>query len=91
MVMVIEEHYGNKIVCQHIFPGTEIKIGSRWQGSSGSVVEVVDIKRWDWTFQGKTQLDYDVYYKWLEGGIEKVNYKDSFNFQCRYCLIVEDK
>lgn len=88
--MRIEEHHGKKIVCGKFFKHDEIEIGSRWQGSGGFVVEVVDVKKFEWSYQGNKQVDYDVYYKWFEDGIEKFFDKDIFNFQCRYCLIIEN-
>lgn len=77
--MRIEEHYGNKIVCGHIFKSDEIKVGQRWQGSSGSVVTIESVED-DW-----------VAYSWHVDGVKKVHDKLSFAFQCRYCLIVEDE
>lgn len=74
--MRIEEHHGNKIVCGHIFPRDEIKIGSRWQGSGGGIVTVESIDDLGW-----------VTYSWANGELK--NEKESFAFQCRYCLIIE--
>jgi len=88
--MRIEESYGKKIVCGHIFTATEIKIGSIWQSSGGSLVEVVDIRRFIWKYRNENKISYDVFYKWTEGGVEIINDKDSFSFQCRYCLVLED-
>ncbi|MCK9369266.1 hypothetical protein M0R04_04945 [Candidatus Dojkabacteria bacterium] len=85
----IEEHFGRKIVCGKMFNYHEIIIGSKWQSSSGSIVEVIDVKKFIWLFQDKEQIEYVVFYKWQEDGKEKKHDKDSFNFQCRYCLIVE--
>jgi hypothetical protein len=70
--------HGNIIVCQHIYPIAEIKIGSRWQESAGSVVTIIEV-------------DYstdDVYYR--ASGSDYLHSKDVFAFQCRYCLIVEN-
>ena len=78
--MDIEEHHGRKIVCRHIFKADEIKIGSRWQGSGGSIVEVTSVDGLGW-----------VEYKWNDSlGEVKVHEKESFAFQCRYCLIVDE-
>jgi hypothetical protein len=86
----IEWWYGKNIVCGHIFPGTEIEVGTKWQNSGGGQVEVIDVKKFVWKYKGNEQISYDVYYKWIEDGVEKFHDKDSFSFQCRYCLIVED-
>ena len=77
--MRIERHNGRNIVCGHIYPVSEIKLGSRWAGSSGHEVTVIKIEN-DW-----------VTYVWREGEDQhKVRHeKDSFSFQCRYCLIVD--
>jgi len=77
--MVIEEHHGRMIVCQHIYKPEEIVIGCRWQGSGGSVVTVESICNLGW-----------VTYSWTDvNGVKKTHEKESFAFQCRYCLIVE--
>lgn len=77
--MDIEEQYGNKIVCRHIFPVSEMKVGSKWQSSSGAIVTIESICDLGW-----------VTYSWYVGDTKKVNEKESFAFQCRYCLIVEN-
>jgi hypothetical protein len=77
--MDIEEHYGNKIVCRHIFDKDSIQIGSRWQSSCGTIVTVESICDLGW-----------ITYSWVVDGIKKTNEKESFAFQCRYCLILEN-
>lgn len=47
--MRTEISHGNKIVCEHIFPLTELKIGSKWQSSGGYVTEITDIQG-EWIF-----------------------------------------
>lgn len=87
--MRIEEHYGRQIVCGGMFPGLEIAKGSRWQSSSGHIVTVTEVKEFHWKYKDKPQVSIDVYYTWMENGETKVHDKDSFSFQCRYCLILE--
>ena len=77
--MRIEKHHGNNIVCGHIYPASELKSGQRWQSSSGHVVTIQSIVNLDW-----------VRYVWEENGATRHTEKDSFSFQCRYCLIVPD-
>ena len=77
--MRVETHFGNNIVCGHIYPFAEIKVGSRWQSSGGRMVTVVKVD------------NNDVYYEWkcpVTGAVESHD-KDYFSFQCRYCLILE--
>lgn len=76
--MRLEEHYGHVVVCGHIFAEQEIQAGQLWQGSSGHIVTMVDVDE-----RGV------VTYKWEEASGPKTWYKDSFAFQCRYCLITD--
>jgi hypothetical protein len=71
--MKIEEAYGVKIVSQHMYPTHEIKVGSIWMDSEGQFVKVLGTDR------------NAIHYGW--GLCSAV--KDSFSFQCRYCLVVE--
>ena len=73
-----EEHFGRKIVCGHMFPVSGIVPGQKWQSSSGNIVTVQAVKG-DW-----------VEYAWTTGEGHMEHEKDSFSFQCRYCLIVEE-
>jgi hypothetical protein len=77
--MRIEKSKGHKIVCGHIYPVNEIVLGSKWMGSSGGIVTVIKIE------------NDQVTYTWREGEDQKKvrHDKDSFSFQCRYCLIVD--
>jgi hypothetical protein len=72
--MRIEAHHGNHIVCGHIYPTKEIKVGQTWQGSSGSQVTITRVHG-EW-----------VSYAWKEGS--EHHKKDAFSFQCRYCLVL---
>lgn len=76
-----DEIKGHKAVVGHFFEASEIEIGSRWIGSSGNIVTVADLIKYnDW---------YKVVYTWVENVEELLNEKDLFSFQCRYFLIVE--
>jgi hypothetical protein len=71
--MRFEYHYNALIVCGWIFPPEEIEVGQLWQSSNGNTVRI-------------TKVDNDkVYYCW--NGESHV--KDSFSFQCRYCMILD--
>lgn len=71
--MRIETHKGHNIVCGHIFSIGELAVGQKWMSSEGNVVTISDIR-------GDL-----VYYVWGNDS----HCKDSFSFQCRYCLILE--
>lgn len=75
--MRIEIVNGRKLVCGHIYPLNELKVGQRWAQADGSdrVVEIREIQG-EWVQYGEHAND-----RTLE--------KDWFNFQCRYCLVVE--
>jgi hypothetical protein len=68
---------GRKIVCGHIYPLNELKVGQRWAQADGAdrVVEIRTIDG-EWVQYGEhaTDTTYE---------------KDWFSFQTRYCLIVE--
>ena len=66
---------GRRIVCGHIYPASEIKVGSQWVSSGSNLVTV-------------TKVDgNEIYYDQRHG---LPHHKDSFSFQCRYCLILEE-
>lgn len=74
--MRIEVVNGRKLVCGHIFPANEVKVGQVWAPADGSDREVVI-----------TKVDeYDVYYTDAKFGDFR---KDAFGFQCRYCKVVD--
>ncbi len=77
--MRIEIHNGNKIVCGHIYDCSEIKSGQRWQSSGNSIVTIHKVN-----YETK-----EVLYWYMDNGKETYHTKDSFSFQCRYCLIIE--
>ncbi len=75
--MRIEVVNGRKLVCGHIYPHSELKVGQQWAPADGSD-RVVTIRAIDgeWVQYG-------------EYGNDRTYEKDSFSFQCRYCLVVE--
>ena len=84
--MRIEVINGHRAVCGHIFPKDELKIGTKWISADGSnrIVEIRDLVRYG---IGTQFEDISVYYG--EHATDQTYEKDSFAFQCRYCLIVE--
>ena len=76
--MRIETVRGRKIVCGHIYKRDELKVGQRWAQADGAdrvvVIRVIE--------------DDDILYG--DHGNDTTYSKDWFNFQCRFCLIVED-
>lgn len=82
--MRIEKHNGRNIVCGGIFPETEILPNQLWQSSGGSTVTIVS-KSYT---EGKSGKTCWVKYMWTENCGVVFHEKDSFSFQCRYCLVV---
>lgn len=76
--MRIETVRGRKLVCGHIYPKEELKVGQRWAQADGAD-RVVYIRAIE---------DDEILYG--EYGNDTTYSKDWFNFQCRYCLVVED-
>ena len=77
---------GHTAVVRHFFKPHEIKVGSRWcraDGSKGFVV-VEGINQY-----GSIDPWYEVVYSWELNGEKFTHEKETFAFQCRYCLIVE--
>ena len=68
---------GRKLVCGHIYPLKELKVGTKWAPADGGdrVVEIRGVEG-EWIMYG-------------EYGNDRTYEKDHFSFQCRYCLIVE--
>lgn len=75
--MRIETINGRKIVCGHVFPLNELKVGQKWAQADGSdrVVEIREIIG-----------DYVLY---GDHGNDRTYEKDCFSFQCRFCKVVE--
>lgn len=78
---------GHTAVTQHIFKGSEIEPGSLWIGSGSTTVKVEYVVECKSKEEDSKPL-FDVFYSWYENGVKKTHSKDSFSFQCRYCLIV---
>lgn len=68
---------GRKIVCGHIYPLSELKVGQRWAQADGANREVTI----------REIIDDQVIYG--EHGSDRSYEKDYFSFQCRYCKVVE--
>lgn len=77
---------GRKAIVRHIFKAHEIKVGSRWARADGSkgYVTVEGLNTY-----GSIKPWYEVVYSWEKDGEKFTHEKDTFDFQCRYCLIVE--
>lgn len=82
--MRIEVEHGRKIVCGHIYPKDELKVGQRWAQADGTN-RVVVIRSLETDSGGNVWVQYGNH------GEDRTYEKDWFNFQCRYCLIVEDE
>lgn len=80
--MRIEKVNGHNVVCGHIYKRDELKVGQRWAQADGAnrVVVIRNIEK---------LADGDVYVQYGEHGNDRTYEKDWFNFQCRFCLIVE--
>lgn len=77
--MEIEEHNGYTIVVRHTFPISKILPGQVWQSSGGSQVVIISTDGKEW-----------VKYSWYEGDKNIEYEKQSFTFQCRYCLVLDE-
>lgn len=75
--MRIEVVNGRKLVCGHIFPANEVKVGQIWAPADGSDREVKIIEVTENWVMHKDLKSLEVYRK------------DAFGFQCRYCKVVE--
>ena len=75
--MRIETVNNRQLVCEHIFPHNELKVGQLWSPADGSnkVHKIVDISE-DYVFH--IDIETNIQYR-----------KDAFGFQCRYCMIME--
>jgi hypothetical protein len=73
---------GHSVVVRHMFKEKEIKIGSNWISSSGNIVTVEEVIPYD------DKQGIQIVYSWEENGERKTHSKESFSFQCRYCLII---
>ena len=79
---------GHTAVVGHFFKPQEIKVGSRWIGSTGNIVTVEKVRSYPASDHEENHW-YEVFYSWEENGVKKTHNKDQFSFQCRYYLILE--
>ena len=82
---------GRKAVVRHFFKPHEIKVGSRWARADGSkgYVTVDKVKVYPASDHEENHW-YEIYYSWEKQGQKATHHKESFAFQCRYCLIIEE-
>lgn len=78
---------GYRIAVGHIFKGDEIEPGSRWISTTNGIVTIEEVKLLN-TSDGYEW--HEVYYSWEVEGERYTHEKDSFSFQCRYCLILSN-
>ena len=78
---------GRKAVVRHFFKPHEIQVGSRWARADGAkgFVTVEGFNSY-----GSTDPWNEVVYSWEEKGVKKIWQKETFIFQTKYCLIVEE-
>lgn len=72
--------HGQSALAQHFFKPSELTVGSVWIPADGTVrrvtIEEIDVERGEVTYRdNRTEKRYE---------------KDSFSFQTRYCLVVND-
>ena len=85
----IETIKGHKAVVRHWFKSEDLKVGSRWIGSSGHIVTLDKIEVRD--VPNSSSPWVTVHYSSVKENGEVVTHdKDLFSFQCRYCLMIED-
>jgi hypothetical protein len=79
--MRVELVNGRYLLCGHILKRSQLAVGQTWAPASGAdrTVKIVGIEN-DW-----------VRYEWTEGEQLRQHEKESFAFQCRYCLVLPDK
>jgi hypothetical protein len=75
--MRVEIINGRKLVCGHIYPLSELAVGQQWAQADGTD-RVVVIR----VIEGEQILYGD-------HASDRVYEKDWFNFQCRFCKVVE--
>jgi hypothetical protein len=74
-----EEVNGRWLLCGHILDKSKIEVGQTWAAADGGnyTVQITDVD----------QFGY-VRYCWEERGETRFHEKESFAFQCRYCLVL---
>lgn len=80
--MRVETINGRNLLCAGILPKTELAVGQKWAPADGtdSVVVIRELISYE---------DGDVNVIYGNHANDSSYEKDSFSFQCRYCLIVE--
>lgn len=73
---------------EHFFKSNEIKVGSRWIGSSGIIVTVEKVLSYP-ASDHEENHHYYIVYSWNENGEKKTHKKELFAFQVRYGPIIE--
>lgn len=81
--MRVELHRGKYTLCGGILPPEKIEPGQVWQGSSGATVTVDKVEK-------RGELHW-VTYHWFSDDEFRDHDKDSFSFQCRYCLVLPNE
>lgn len=77
----------NKFIVHHIFSVDEMRqmVGTNWISSSNSVVTISKIEE-------PTPGWQEIFYEWPPTEHSRgFHNKERFAFQCRYCLLVDDK
>jgi hypothetical protein len=79
--MRVEVVNGRKLLCGQILKPEQLAVGQTWAAASGAdhTVKIAGID------------DGWVRYEWVESGEPVSNEKESFAFQCRYCLVIENE
>lgn len=82
-VMRVENVNGRNLLCGGILPKDQLRVGQKWAQADGAdrVVEIRAIEPYGDI--GELDIIYGVH------GNDTSYTKDSFSFQCRYCLVVE--
>ena len=70
-----------------MFEPHEIQIGSLWERAD-DFKSYVTVEGFNY-YGSVDPWNWEVVYSWEENGVKKIWQKESFAFQCRYCLIVE--
>jgi hypothetical protein len=69
-----------------IIKPSDIKKGSTWKGTGNITVKVYKVE----TMSCKDGSEWsEIHYCWNENGKIATHSKDSFAFQCRYCMVLE--
>lgn len=77
----IEKQNEYNILCGYSIPFEMIKSGQHWISSCGAKVCIHDTEH---NLGRLSKIEYE----WIERGELVRHSKDKFNFQCRYCLIL---